>query len=132
MRYSLNFFRYCSFLLLQAKLVSQQFKEMDDNEKKEYEDMAKKDKVRYQEEMKNYTPPKGLDSTVSKKNSKAKKDPNAPKRPMTAFMLFSNATRAKMKEDNPGISFGDVVSLILVRYGCSASLVLRAFANSFF
>ena len=98
--------------LLQAKLVSQQFKEMDDDEKKKYEDMAKKDKMRYQEEMKNYTPPKGLGSTLSKKNSKGKKDPNAPKRPMTAFMLFSNATRAKMKEDNPGISFGEVVSLI--------------------
>ena len=74
--------------------------------------MAKKDKMRYEEEMKNYTPPKGLGSPLSKKNSKGKKDPNAPKRPMTAFMLFSNATRAKMKEENPGISFGEVVSLI--------------------
>ena len=78
--------------------------------------MAEKDKVRYQNEMKDYTPPKGTGSTLSKKNSKGKKDPNAPKRPMTAFMLYSNATRAKVKADNPGISFGDVVSTSLWSY----------------
>ena len=38
--------------------------------------------------------------------------PNAPKRPMTAFMLFSNASRAKVKEENPGITFGELVSLV--------------------
>ena len=78
--------------------------------------MAEKDKVRYQNEMKDYTPPKGTGSKLSKKNSKGKKDPNAPKRPMTAFMLYSNATRAKVKADNPGISFGDVVSTSLWSY----------------
>lgn len=29
---------------------------------------------------------------------------------MTAFMLFSNATRAQVKEENPDISFGELVS----------------------
>lgn len=93
-----------------AKLVSTQFKALTDNEKKKYEDMAVKDKARYQEEMKDYTPPKGLAGAATKggKQGKPKKDPNAPKRAMTAFMLFSNASRAKVKEDNPGISFGEL------------------------
>lgn len=38
------------------------------------------------------------------KKKKAKKDKDAPKRPMTAYMLWMNEIRAKIKEDNPGIS----------------------------
>lgn len=41
-----------------------------------FEDMAKQDKVRYDREMVNYVPPKGMG-----KRGKKKKDPNAPKRP---------------------------------------------------
>ena len=33
------------------------------------------------------------------------KDPNAPKRPMSAYMLFANAKRAEIKAANPGILF---------------------------
>lgn len=32
------------------------------------------------------------------------KDPDAPKRPMSAYMLWLNASREKIKSDNPGIS----------------------------
>ena len=32
------------------------------------------------------------------------KDPNAPKRPMSAYMLWLNASREKIKSDHPGIS----------------------------
>ena len=45
-----------------------------------------------------------------KKKRKAKKDPNKPKRNMSAFFLYSNANRARIKEENPGIAFGSVVS----------------------
>lgn len=42
------------------------------------------------------------------KPKKKKKDPNEPKRGMSAFMFFSNAKRAEVKEENPGIAFGEV------------------------
>lgn len=45
-----------------------------------------------------------------KKKRKAKKDPNKPKRNMSAFFLYSNANRARIKEENEGIGFGEVVS----------------------
>lgn len=48
---------------------------MSSKEKVRFEDMAKNDKVRYDQEMKSYVPPKGA------KPMKKKKDPNAPKRP---------------------------------------------------
>lgn len=47
---------------------------------------------------------------VSSGGAKAKKvkDPNAPKKGMSAFMLFSNEQRNKIKADNPESSFGEI------------------------
>ena len=39
---------------------------------------------------------------------KAKKDPNAPKRGKSSFMFYSTEMRAKIKEENPDLSFGDL------------------------
>lgn len=47
---------------------------MSIKEKGKFEELAKNDKKRYDEEMKSYVPPKGS-------KTKKKKDPNAPKRP---------------------------------------------------
>ncbi|XP_036609904.1 high mobility group protein B2-like [Trichosurus vulpecula] len=59
-----------------------------------------RDKARYDREMKNYVPPKG-----DKKGKK--KDPNAPKRPPSAFFLFCAEHRPKIKSEHPGLSIGD-------------------------
>jgi hypothetical protein len=47
---------------------------------------------------------------VSSGGAKAKKvkDPNAPKKGMSAFMMFSNEQRSKIKADNPEASFGEI------------------------
>ncbi|ODV91117.1 hypothetical protein CANCADRAFT_31873 [Tortispora caseinolytica NRRL Y-17796] len=37
-----------------------------------------------------------------------KKDPNAPKRAMSAYMFFANEQRETVREENPGIAFGQV------------------------
>jgi structure-specific recognition protein 1 len=47
-----------------------------------------------------------------KKKKRAKKDKNAPKRPMTAFILFSNEYRTKVVSENPGSSIGDVAKIL--------------------
>lgn len=51
-------------------------------------------------------------STSSKKQSRASKksgkDPNAPKRPMSAYFLWLNEHRAQIKEENPGIGITDI------------------------
>ena len=71
--------------------------------------MAAADKERYAKEMKSYTPPADNDDEKnSKGKKKAKKDPNAPKKAMSAFMYFSNKMRPKIKAENPAISFGDL------------------------
>lgn len=49
-----------------------------------------------------------LPASVSGGKKKAKKDPLAPKRGMSAFMLFSNEQRNKIKAENPEATFGEV------------------------
>uniref|UniRef100_A0A7S0TAB4 FACT complex subunit SSRP1 n=1 Tax=Pseudo-nitzschia delicatissima TaxID=44447 RepID=A0A7S0TAB4_9STRA len=53
-------------------------------------------------------------SPTSKK--KAKKDPNKPKRAQSAFMIFSNANRARVKEENPDAKFGEMAKLLSAEY----------------
>ncbi|CAK0784212.1 hypothetical protein CVIRNUC_007416 [Coccomyxa viridis] len=45
---------------------------------------------------------------AKKETKKAKKDPNAPKRGLSAFMYFSNAKRDEVKKENPDLAFGEV------------------------
>ena len=40
-----------------------------------------------------------------KKAGKPLKDPAAPKKPLSAFMIFSNSIREKIRAENPGGSF---------------------------
>jgi len=52
-------------------------------------------------------------SKATKETSgKKKKDPNAPKRGLSAYMFFANEQREKVREDNPGIKFGEVGKLL--------------------
>ncbi len=36
------------------------------------------------------------------------KDPNAPKRPLSAYMIFSNESRGRITTANPGLKLGEV------------------------
>ena len=42
------------------------------------------------------------------KEGKAKKDPNAPKRPLSSYMIFAGETRKSVLEETPGMSIGEV------------------------
>jgi hypothetical protein len=53
------------------------WQEMSAKEKRRFEEMAERDKSRYEKEMANYDPPAGSSSGKRKKRSK---DPGAPKR----------------------------------------------------
>ncbi|XP_037328850.1 high mobility group protein B2a [Pungitius pungitius] len=86
-----------------SKKCSERWKTMSAKEKVKFEDLAKTDKVRYDREMKTYIPPKGAPG-----KGKKKKDPNAPKRPPSAFFVFCSDHRPRIKEENPGISIGDI------------------------
>ncbi len=63
--------------------------------------------------MSTYVPPDDLEDVRGRKK---KKDPNAPKRNMSAFFIYSNAVRPQVKEDNPEAGFGDIAKLISRQY----------------
>jgi hypothetical protein len=99
--------------------------------------LAAEDKKRHAAEMEMYTPPpefsgkrkryvlyvlvgeraplcQSKPSALSRGYCRAKKDPNAPKKPMSAYFLFAQAKRQAIKEANPGLSLGGVCAYFSV------------------
>ncbi|XP_068456498.1 high mobility group protein B1-like [Clinocottus analis] len=97
-----------------SKKCSERWKPMTLKEKGKFEDLAKQDKVRYEREMMSYVPPRG-----SKK--KKFKDPNAPKRPPSAFFIFCAEYRPKVKGETPGLTIGDVAKRLGEMWNGTAS-----------
>ncbi|CAJ1948607.1 unnamed protein product [Cylindrotheca closterium] len=50
--------------------------------------------------------------TEEPKRKKMKKDPNAPKRNMTPYFLFSISARPEMQKENPSANFGQIARLL--------------------
>ncbi|KAF9202509.1 Non-histone chromosomal protein 6 [Haplosporangium sp. Z 27] len=55
---------------------------------------------------------RGKNVEDKKRKRKAKKDPNAPKNPMSAYLLFCEEWREKVKAQNPDSSFGELGRLL--------------------
>ncbi|CAH8534073.1 unnamed protein product [Heterobilharzia americana] len=86
-----------------SKECSEQWKNLSAKEKKKFKDLADKDKERYKNEMEHYEPP--ADEGRAKKR---KKDPDAPKKALSAFFLFCQDERPKVKSENPDWKVGDI------------------------
>ncbi|KAB0356041.1 hypothetical protein FD754_000197 [Muntiacus muntjak] len=82
-----------------SKKSSKSWKTMSGKEKSKFNEMAKANKVQYDREMKDYRPAKG-----------SKKDPKAPRRPLSGFLLFCSEFHPKIKSTNPGVSIRDDVA----------------------
>ncbi|GKY95720.1 hypothetical protein MPSEU_000532800 [Mayamaea pseudoterrestris] len=78
------------------------WKRLSETERKHWEEMATKDKERYNIEKATYTGP----WQVSTK--RAKKDPSAPKRPMSAFLYFAQEHRSQIKHAHPDTKNTDI------------------------
>ncbi|KAL7548504.1 hypothetical protein ACHAWF_011782 [Thalassiosira exigua] len=50
------------------------------------------------------------------KAKRARKDPNAPKRPMNCFMFYANSVRGQIRQENPHLSLGEVSKEIGMRF----------------
>ncbi|KAJ1736355.1 Non-histone chromosomal protein 6 [Coemansia sp. Benny D160-2] len=49
---------------------------------------------------------------ATKRGKRSKKNPNAPKRALSAYMFFSQANRATVREQNPTVSFGYIGKIL--------------------
>ena len=74
------------------------WKTLSDVEKKYWDDVAEQDKQRFLQEKEMYT------GSWHVPWKRAKKDPSAPKRPMSAFLYFSKMKRRILKLENPSLS----------------------------
>eukprot|EP00542_Grammatophora_oceanica_P014777 CAMPEP_0194028908 /NCGR_PEP_ID=MMETSP0009_2-20130614/2782_1 /TAXON_ID=210454 /ORGANISM="Grammatophora oceanica, Strain CCMP 410" /LENGTH=435 /DNA_ID=CAMNT_0038668441 /DNA_START=274 /DNA_END=1581 /DNA_ORIENTATION=- len=86
-----------------AKMVSTAWKALPTEERDKFEEMARKDKARFEVEKTMYTGPWKV---PAKKRSQ--KDPSAPKRPMSAFLSFSHAKRAEVKAKNQNMNNAEI------------------------
>jgi hypothetical protein len=98
-----------------GKLLGEAWATVPEAEKKKFNELAAKDKIRYQKEMASYKeehPESSDEDEIARKKKKKKKDPDAPKKPCSAFFHFSKRIRPKVKEDNPQANFGQLGKII--------------------
>lgn len=79
-----------------AKELGKRWANLDPVLKQNYEQRYQESRRSYDAEMSHYKP------------QKKKKDPNAPKQPLSAYFIFSTEERLKVKEGNPNFSICDV------------------------
>lgn len=88
------------------KIVAEEWRNLSDRDRAFWDEEARNDKVRYVREKAEYKGPWNLPKR------RAKKHPMAPKRPMSAFLKFSQKRRTTVKENNPDMSNTDVSRLL--------------------
>jgi hypothetical protein len=118
-----------------SKYTSAMYAEMPPAEKEAWNQRAEADKARYLHELANYVPPPGYDvkgdaiathatHTAPKRSRgggqtiKTMRDPNAPKRNMSAYLLYQNCMREQFKAHNPGMTFGQLAKYTSHMYKC--------------
>ena len=92
--------------------LGRRWKALDADETEEYRVKAAADKEKYEEDMKTYV---SSDGEKPEKKSKAKKDPNAPKK-RTAYNLFCKDERENIKAEFPTMPNAEVLGELGARW----------------
>lgn len=93
-----------------GKILGEEWRKIRDAKGPEfarYEKLAAADKLRFERECDAYggkPKRKTKNRDGSPKRTKAPKDPNAPKKPLSAYILFSNDQRDKVKSEKPELA----------------------------
>lgn len=77
------------------KIVAEEWKQLTDEDRAYWDEESRDDKVRFVQEK------AAFKGTWNIPKRRAKKHPLAPKRPMSAFLKFSQQHRGKVKHENP-------------------------------
>lgn len=99
-----------------SKLISAQWKEMDDRTKAKFVKMSDKDKERYASEKDTYVPTQGFGNdgkalAVGKggKAKRTKKDKSLPKGALSSYIIFCTQMRSVIKAETPDIANTDIM-----------------------
>jgi HMG (high mobility group) box len=96
-----------------AKMVSESWKNLSAEEREYWDEKARSDKERFELEKRLYDGPWKV---LAQKTSK---DPNAPKRPMSAFLAYSNSKRSAVKRENSGLTNAEVSRVLASMWKCA-------------
>mmetsp|Transcript_7849 Transcript_7849/g.14479 ORF Transcript_7849/g.14479 Transcript_7849/m.14479 type:complete len:386 (+) Transcript_7849:586-1743(+) len=110
-----------------AKYTSAMYAEMPVQEKEAWAQRAEQDKARYLHELSQYVPPPGYDvkgdaiagshpHMRAVKSGKQSRDPNAPKKNMSAYLMYQNTMRESFRTENPGMTFGQLSKFTSAMY----------------
>ena len=88
-----------------AKMVSKAWKELSEEERNKWIEMGRLDRERYEQEKKEYKGPWKIPDV---------KNPNAPKKPMSSFLAFSNERRRALAKAHPNLN-GTELSCLLAK-----------------
>lgn len=101
-----------------AKLVAEDWRNLSPDDRSVWDKKSADDKKRYEVEKAMYTGPWKIPAS-----KRARKDPNAPKRPMSAFLAYSQKMRSVVKQDNQHLSNTEISKLLAVMWrGASAEV----------
>ncbi|GBG32408.1 High mobility group protein B1 [Hondaea fermentalgiana] len=93
-----------------GKRLGEEWKNMSDDQKDPYNKLAADDKARYDNAMSTYQP----DPMYSRKGKR--KDPNRPKRAMSAYLYFCKALRETVKAEFPEKSMVEIQKVLGARW----------------
>jgi hypothetical protein len=89
------------------RIGAEQWKALKPSAKTKYEAMADREKQRYATEMSTYVP-----SPEDKKKKRKKKDPNAPKRPSSAYICYVNSRLDRLRKEQPQLKMPEVMTAL--------------------
>jgi len=107
-----------------AKLVAEEWRKLSQEDRAVWDKKSSDDKKRYEVEKAMYTGPWKIPAS-----KRARKDPNAPKRPMSAFLAYSQKMRSVVKQDNQHLSNTEISKLLAVMWREAAEDIRREFVE---
>ncbi|KAG7397462.1 hypothetical protein PHYBOEH_000682 [Phytophthora boehmeriae] len=94
--------------------IGRRWKQISDEDRRPYDELAAADKRRYQEEKEDYVPDPSFEQPA--KGSRKKKDPNAPKRALSAYFFFCNDIRQEVRDENPNKKITEIATLLAEKW----------------
>lgn len=95
-----------------AKLLGKEWRELTAEGKKTYEDLSRKDKERFDKEEQKYVDYLTRTGVLGPTPDPSTRAPPKPKRPMSAYFVFMQANRVRVKNQNPTCGLGGVAKLL--------------------
>lgn len=95
-----------------AKIISEEWRTMKADERAKWDEKARLDRERYEVEKSMYKGPWKVPASKKSKVKARRTDSDAPKRPMSSFLSYSNSKRAALRKANPRLTNGDMSKML--------------------